>query len=180
DAYMLYAMEKVDNFDRMKGLRIYKELRAERDKWEIEVVMGKWGERYVDPQDIRADEENFILCFSYYDVKNLLDIKPRGGAYVYSSSEAFEEEQKFDFLRLSEWLKLFNFSTHGFRVENGKVYFEKGFHASGHVSKSDIVKIVEEIEPDHIIPVHTENADWFISNFENTVSIKCGETRELQ
>lgn len=179
DAYMLYAMEKVDNFDRMKGLRIYKELRAERDKWEIEVVMENWESRYVDPQEIRVDEENFILCFSYYDVKNLLDIKPSKGAYIYSSSEAFGEEETFDFLRLNEWLKFFNLSTHGFKVENGKIEFEKGFHASGHASKEDIIRIVEEIEPDHVIPVHTENADWFVSNFENTVLIKCGEGRKF-
>ncbi|MEM0203815.1 MAG: MBL fold metallo-hydrolase [Archaeoglobaceae archaeon] len=180
DAYMLYAIEGVDGLDRMKDLKIYKELRAEREKWETEVVMERWGERYVDPQKIQKEQENFIICFSYYDIKHLLDIKPSGGAYIYSSSEALDEEQKLDFLRLSEWLKLFNFSTHGFRVEGGEICFERGFHASGHVSREDVVRIVEEVDPDYLIPVHTKNAEWFTKNFENAVSIRCGESREFR
>lgn len=179
DAYLLYAMEKVDHLDRMKGLKIYKDLKAEREKWEVKVVMENWRESYVDPKEIGNEEERFILCFSYYDIKHLLDIKPNGGDYIYSSSEAFEEEQKFDFLRLGEWLKLFNFSTHGFRIEEGEVLFEKGFHASGHISKEDIVRIVEEVDPDYLIPVHTRNPGWFAETFDNTFLINCGETREF-
>lgn len=179
DAYLLYAMEKVDRLDRVKDLKIYKELKADRGKWETEVVMENWGENYLDPEEIRKEVDRFILCFSYYDIKHLLDIKPSGGDYIYSSSEAFEEEQKFDFLRLGEWLKLFNFSTHGFRVEDGEVRFERGFHASGHLSKNAIVRIVEEIDPDYLIPVHTENAKWFAEQFEKTFLMKCGETREF-
>jgi hypothetical protein len=34
---------------------------------------------------------SFILCFSFFDMKHLLDIKPEGGTYIYSACEAFNE-----------------------------------------------------------------------------------------
>ena len=32
-------------------------------------------------------------------------------------------------------------------------------HASGHVSKNDLVKFIELVNPDAIIPVHTDNPE---------------------
>ncbi len=113
---MLYAISLADGEDRMKGVGIYGELRDRRDKWETEKVMEMWGGAYVDPSEINRNPDGYILCFSFYDMKHLLDIKPEGGAYIYSSSEAFSEEQEFDFLRLNKWLKHFNFTTYGFEM----------------------------------------------------------------
>ena len=74
------------------------------------------------------------MCFSLFDIKNLLDIKPSQGSYIYSSSEAFTEESEFDFVRLNNWLKFFEFTIYGFEIieEEGKEKptFTKGFHAS--------------------------------------------------
>jgi ribonuclease J len=47
----------------------------------------------------------------------------------------------------------------------------KGFHASGHLSQSDLVKVIEEINPDKIIPIHTQHPQWFRDAFEETVTI---------
>ena len=46
--------------------------------------------------------------------------------------------------------------------------FTKGYHASGHASVSDLEHVISEIDPEVIIPVHTENPIWF-SKFEKTV-----------
>ncbi|MEM2070868.1 MAG: MBL fold metallo-hydrolase RNA specificity domain-containing protein, partial [Archaeoglobaceae archaeon] len=155
-----------------------------RDKWETEVVMKNCGDVYVDPLEINRDPGGYILCFSFYDMKHLLDIKPDGGVYIYSSSEAHSEEQEFDFLRLQNWLKIFDFEIFGFEIvsEGGKLKpeFVKGYHASGHASKEDLKWIIDEIDPEVLIPVHTENAEWFVENFENVrvmgngESFKCG------
>ncbi|MFO7966779.1 MAG: ribonuclease J, partial [Archaeoglobaceae archaeon] len=123
--------------------------------------------------------QQYILCFSLYNLKHLLDIKPQKGTYVYSSSEAFTEEQEFDFLRLHNWLSRFNFSTCGFGIADGKPYFEKGYHASGHVSADELRQIIEEVDPDVLIPVHTENPGWFADNFDNAVIFRNGEFVEL-
>ena len=53
--------------------------------------------------------------------------------------------------------------------------FIKGFHASGHASKSDLRWAIDTIDPDYIIPVHTENRIWFKDNFSNVILLKEGE-----
>ncbi|KKK42601.1 MAG: hypothetical protein Lokiarch_33790, partial [Candidatus Lokiarchaeum sp. GC14_75] len=61
--------------------------------------------------------------------------------------------------------------------EGGKIKpkFSEGFHASGHASKKDLKWAIETIDPDTIIPVHTDNQEWFRENFENTVLLKRGQ-----
>jgi len=180
DAYMLHAMECADGICRMEDVRIYGELRGRRDKWEELVVMERWIDKYVDPSEISKNPESYILCFSFYDMKHLLDIKPEEGAYIYSSSEAFTEEQEFDFLRLYNWLKEFNLRVYGFEIvmDGGRLSpkFQRGYHASGHASKDDLRRIIDEIDPDVIVPVHTENLRWFAENFENVRLVEDGET----
>jgi len=134
---------------------------------------------YIEPKTIAAAPENYILCFSLYEIKHLLDIKPQKGTYIYSSSEAFEEESEFDFIRLRNWLKHFGFHVYGFEIINErglvKPEFSKGFHASGHASKSDLRWAIETIDPEYIIPVHTEKPSWFKENFNNVILLNEGE-----
>lgn len=183
DAYTLHAIQLADGVDRMKGVGVYKELKERKDKWETKIVVGKWPEAVVDPREINRDPRGYILCFSFYDLKHLLDIKPEGGTYIYSSSEAFNEEQEFDFLRLHNWLSTFGFKTCGFEVvmEGGRpeLKFAKGFHASGHASREDLAKIVEEVDPEVVIPVHTNYPEWFLENFDNAKVLRNGETLTL-
>jgi ribonuclease J len=180
DAYMLHAIELVDGVSRMDGVGIYGELKDKRDKWETVVVMDRWSDSYVDPVEMRQNPEGYILCFSYYDMKHLLDIKSKGGVYIYSSSEAFSEEQEFDFLRLYNWLETFNLRVYGFEMvaeENKmKPKFIKGYHASGHASKDDLRWMIETVDPDVVIPVHTDNPGWFEEEFENVRMLKDGDS----
>jgi ribonuclease J len=53
-------------------------------------------------------------------------------------------------------------------------HFIKGFHASGHLSQEDLIKVIDQIDPDNIIPIHTGNRDWFKQRFEKTITIKDG------
>jgi len=179
EAYMLHALECCDGVCRMDGLGIYSELKGTRRKWETEVVYEMWEENYVDPMEISRNPGGYILCLSFFDIKHLLDIRPDGGLYVHSSSEAFTEEMKFDFVRLYNWLKLFGFDTCGFVMEKYhgvlRPVFIRGYHASGHASKEDIEWVIDRIDPDLIIPVHTESPQWFSENFENVVVPEAAE-----
>jgi ribonuclease J len=123
---------------------------------------------------VRHSPEKYLLCFSLFDLKHLLDIKPSGGSYIYSSSEAFSEEQAFDFQRLTQWLKYFNLKPVGYAMHGDVPHFIKGFHASGHLSQDDLIKVIDQIDPDNIIPIHTGNRDWFKQRFEKTITIKDG------
>lgn len=178
DAYLLNALEKADGINRTKQLLIYRELRAITRYWENNLLSKERELNYVDPGVISSEPENYMICFSLFDIKHMLDIKPKGGTYIYSSSEAFEEESEFDFIRLNKWLKYFDFKIHGFEIieEAGrfKPTFIKGFHASGHASKSELLSVIDKISPDIIIPVHTDNPNWFKENIDNVMLLKDG------
>jgi ribonuclease J len=173
DIYMLHGIECADGICRIENLLIYNEPRAKRDNWETSVVKADWNEKYVTYDVISSNPEKYILCFSFYDLKHLLDIQPQGGSYIYSSSEAFSEEQEFDFRRLWKWLKFFNFNIHGFELitNEGELQpsFMRGYHVSGHVSKSELEETINTIDPDCIIPVHTTNPQWFKDTFEKVI-----------
>ncbi|MCD1295607.1 MBL fold metallo-hydrolase [Methanocella sp. CWC-04] len=184
DAYMLHAIQCADGNERLKGLRIYDELKDKtRNKWETEVVSDRCKDDYVSHDSISKDPGRYILCFSYFDLKHLLDIKPKEGSYIYSSCEAFTEEMALDFKRLNKWLDYFHLKAYGFEMTaNGdgqSIDFTKGYHASGHASKDDLTRIIDTIDPDVIIPVHTKDVNWFVENFENVNAIRKGETRDF-
>jgi ribonuclease J len=174
DIYMLHALACTENTCKMNSLRIYSEMGNKSRKWEQEVVKTNYEDRYIDHEEIRKNPDNFILCFSFFDMKHLLDIKPSGGTYIYSACEAFSEEMEIDFVRLWHWLERFNIKPVGFSVEkeDGGKYspiFDKQFHASGHASREDITWVIDQIDPDHIVPIHTEAKEWFAESFENVI-----------
>jgi len=175
--YLLKALEQVDGIDRTSEILVFDEYKSGKKYWEENFLKNQLN--YIDPKNIADSPEHYILCFSLYDIKHLLDIKPQNGTYIYSSSEAFEEESEFDFIRLNNWLKHFGFEVHGFEIieklGQQKPEFIKGFHASGHAAKSDLMRAIETIDPDYIIPVHTENPSWFKEHFDNTLLIKNGK-----
>jgi ribonuclease J len=83
---------------------------------------------------------------------------------------------EIDFRRLWHWLKRFNINSCGFSMDkNGDLGFERRYHASGHASGEDITWAIEQIDPDYIVPIHTEARDWFAKSFENVVLVEEGE-----
>ncbi|MCU0638208.1 MAG: ribonuclease J, partial [Methanothrix sp.] len=132
DIYMLHSLESIGGSCSPEGLGIYDEITdRSRRKWEQEVVMPLYANRYVDHTSIRERPEDYILCFSFFDMKHLLDIKPEGGTYIYSACEAFSEEMEIDFLRLWQWLRRFGINSCGFSLDGrGALTFERRYHAS--------------------------------------------------
>lgn len=159
DAYYLQAIQKVDGKDRMRGVKVFGALKAQESG--VEEAACRCLEETLDPRTIAEDPGRYILCFSYFDMGNLLDIKHKGGTYVYSNSEAFNEEQVVDFRRLNNWLQLFRLKVKGFTLmgEKGeeKPTFDRRYHASGHVSLEDLLQVIFEISAKKVIPVHTED-----------------------
>ncbi|WAC05129.1 MAG: MBL fold metallo-hydrolase [Methanoregula sp.] len=184
DLYLFLALSCTDMPCPNDRLKIYYELKDRKNaKWETEVVMKQCPDQYIDGAAIAKNPDKYILCFSFFDMKNLLDIKPDGGTYIYSSCEAFSEEMEFDFKRLAEWLKYFNFDVKGFGLcaEGDAItpVFDSAFHASGHASPDDITRAIDTIDPDIIIPVHTENPAWFAEKWEKTRIVHNGERVEF-
>jgi ribonuclease J len=66
------------------------------------------------------------------------------------------------------------FASAGFsatKEEGGryKPVFERELHVSGHASREDLAEVIDQIDPDRIIPIHTEAREWFADRFEDVV-----------
>ncbi|MGV8176609.1 MAG: MBL fold metallo-hydrolase [Candidatus Bilamarchaeaceae archaeon] len=130
-------------------------------------------ERKYMPRMIKADEiakkqKEFVMHMSFNKLMELVYIQPKDADYIYSSSEHFlegeenEEERKV----LENWMEHFG------------VKFHKA-HCSGHASRSDIIRMVKEINPETLIPVHTMDAGDFKGVHTKILAPKKEERIEL-
>ena len=92
---------------------------------------------------------------------------------------------EIDFVRLWHWLERFNIKPAGFSVDktDGGKYepcFDKMFHASGHASKEDITWVIDQVDPDHIVPIHTETREWFADCFDKGILAEEGRSYEFE
>ncbi|MBI2872131.1 MAG: exonuclease [Chloroflexi bacterium] len=175
DAYLLDAMASLQPSipsATHPDIFIYRQLKSRPDTWERD-VRKRHESKLVGAEEVRGALDSLVLCFSYWDLKELVDVDPRGGLYVYSSSEAHSEDQQMDLRRLRNWLGHFGIASAGLPVEvpEGKFQIpegELGLHASGHSTGEDIIHLVNEIAPRTVIPVHTERPGWFTESLGGT------------
>ena len=176
DAFLLEMMSlvspSVPGPSSSDDMLIYKDLRYRIEPWE-EGLREQSGSRLVSPRQVRDSPGDYILCFSFWDAKNLIDINVQGGLYVYSSSEAYTEEQEMDFERLRNWLGHFGIRSVGLPYEKRQSISalpeeEQGLHSSGHASADDIMDFVREINPRTVVPIHTENPGYFLDHLRDT------------
>jgi ribonuclease J len=167
DAYLLDAVHLasagVPPLAECPRIRIFYDMKAKRDAWEERVWQAHWDKK-ITPQEAAADLDRLILCFSFWDLDNLIDLNPRGGKYIYSSSEAYTEEQMIDMDRLRNWLQHFDMKGMGlpYRRDDGTSGVEHPtLHASGHAPGADLVAVAKEIAPEVLIPIHTEHPEYF-------------------
>ncbi len=165
DAFLLYAMRLADkeipDILTDKHLYIFDEIKVSPNLWERNFIRVEYQDKYLQASEIQKNQGDFILAFSFWDLKHLLDIMPEGGIYIYSTSEAFTEEQEVDIQRLKNWLDFFGIKTVGFEISGNEITFLPGFHASGHISGEELVEVIQEIKPKTVIPVHTEHPEVF-------------------
>ncbi|MFA5312693.1 MAG: MBL fold metallo-hydrolase RNA specificity domain-containing protein [Methanomassiliicoccales archaeon] len=172
DAYLLDAMKCADGEDRFEGIKVLKLPREQRHGYESCALSAHEGS-VITLQQVCDSQNDHIICFSQYDMPHLLDVKPRGGLYLYSGSGSFDEEQDHDFERLDNWIRKFGMRRAGFDMVERMSHrgepimvpeFTPGFHASGHASKEVLKQLVETIRPEYLIPVHTQNPRFFVEN----------------
>jgi len=178
DAYLLKTMRllepEIPDLAEEDSLAIYQETTAARSpaSW-LRSIYQEYSDKVVLARDVGADQGDFILCFSFWDLNELPSIQPRAGSlYVFSSSEPHNEEQEMDFRRLHRWLERFQLRKFGLPVEhNGEWEVaddEKGLHASGHACGPDLLRIAREIRPEILIPVHSGQPEFYVDNLTNS------------
>jgi ribonuclease J len=169
DAFLLRAISMVDPKIPVPGddMVIFDSAKASEGGWE-ELVFMEFEGATVKASALGRSPGDYLLAFSFLDIKHLVDIRPDGGHYIYSSSEAFTEDQAIDFRRLQAWLDKFGLKSHGFWFEADRLKFSKGkegLHASGHAPAADLERIIHALNPEIIVPLHTENPALFVERF---------------
>jgi len=178
DAYLLKTMRLLEpetpDVVRDDGIVIYQETMAGKNpKIWIREICRECSHKIVLAGDIRAEQDRFILCFSFFDLNELPSIRPRASSlYVFSSSEPHDEEQEIDFRRLGHWLEHFGLKSFGLPMETGGKWVipeaERGLHASGHACGPDLLEVARGINPQVIIPVHTEHPEFYAENLSGS------------
>jgi ribonuclease J len=122
-------------------------------------------EETVSPFFIAKNQDKFAVGLSFFKLPDLIDIQPqKGSAYIQSTSEPFNEEMEIDLIRLKNWLN-------HFKIE----IFEKP-HASGHISGVELEKVIKEINPQKLIPIHTDYPQYFKKFHKNVLIIQSNKT----
>lgn len=154
-------------------VRVYQEAKV-KETPSLRFIYQQFQGKLMQAADISRAQDQCIVCFSFWDVNELIEIQPvPNSLYIYSSSEAYSEEQCADMLRLRAWLDHFGMKSLGIPdPDTGKpAKDESGFHASGHAPASDIAEIIEAIAPKTLVPVHTESPGWFVERFSKQCNV---------
>jgi ribonuclease J len=131
-----------------------------------------WEREYLDRgntvcyTDLREDQSQYIFYCNYFQVNELIDVKPvPGSVYIRSVTEPFDEEMELDARRIDNWLSLFRLTQYGRRPDDR-------LHASGHASGDELKEMIDEIKPKQIIPIHTEHPETMKKFHQNVVILK--------
>ena len=100
-------------------------------------------------------KSNFLMCVRT-SMKKYLESYPNefsfeGCILFYSMWEGYKKQEN-----MKEFLK--------FMEEKGVKTIS--LHTSGHADEKDFDKLIKKVEPEIIIPIHTENSEWF-KRYEN-------------
>jgi len=112
-----------------------------------------WERPYLDSaicyKDVKEHQDDYLMFCTNFDLKELIDIKPReGSVFIKSVCEPFDEEMELDWARVQNWLDHF-----GLAVQRT--------HVSGHAAANQLKEFVEQVAPKMVIPIHTENAQVY-------------------
>ena len=156
DAHLLEAMATADATtplpDAAAGLYIFRDREGSTPVWKRN-VLERHEDATVNWEEVSSSPHEYLLCLSVYDLPRLIDINPKGGAYIYSTSEPYDLQMEISVARLRNWVERFGMELVGDPDIDEPEH--QGFHAGGHAPKEDIYKLMEIIRPELLIPIHT-------------------------
>lgn len=163
DAYLLKAAHVIDPAVPVSAtdssICVFDEPKSQVNRWEKQ-TREENAHKLMTVSDLHKKQDQYILCFSFFDLDQLPSIRPKPGSlYIYSSHEAFDEEVQMDFRRLRNWIEHFQMREVGLPLEELKWKVpddQQGLHASGHASAKDLIQMIQEVSPRYLIPIHIQ------------------------
>jgi len=123
-----------------------------------------WERNYLDDaichKDVKNNQSKFMFFCSNYDLKELIDIKPKeGSVYIKSVCEPFDIEMEIDWQRIENWVNHFGMELNA-------------THVSGHASGPQLKDFVKTVKPKIVVPVHTQHAKIYDKWWSNVHLLK--------
>lgn len=118
----------------------------------------------VKAYEIRENPQDYVLMFSYWDSNELFDLIPLGDVdhktkYIKASTAPFNDEMVIDEAKFINWLDSFKVQYNS-EIIDGKTLFKRR-HISGHASQNELKELIEKINPENIMPIHTKHPEIF-------------------
>jgi len=124
-------------------------------------------EKAIDLETLKGIEQSSILLLNFAHIQELIDIKPvSNSAYIMSGGEPLSSVDPDNSRILENWLKLFSLPL--FRI-----------HSPGHASETEILWMAKEINPEILLPIHTQIPERFKVVHENTIILEKGVLTEF-
>lgn len=130
-------------------------INTDYDKWERNILNLS---NTINYNDIQNSPGDYIFRCDFFELKELIDIKPKEGLYIRSVTEPFDDETAMDYKKAINWLDHFNLEM--FQM-----------HASGHASGPEILEMIEEIGPKKVYPVHTNQKEKFLELKKSNIDV---------
>jgi ribonuclease J len=129
--------------------------REDYDYWEREFLDNA---NAVTAKDISENQDQYIFRCDFFELKELIDVKPEAGSsYIRSVCEPFDLEMELDLKKVENWLAHFG------------LYPYTHIHASGHLNYDEIRDVVQTVQPNALIPVHTQHPEVFRNLHDNVI-----------
>lgn len=115
-------------------------------------------------QEVSKSPEEYLVTCSFYELNLLHDLKPpKGSAYLWSRSMPYDEEGEMDMDRVSNWLTHFGIDK---PIE---------VHCSGHMPGNDIRTLIDTVQPEVVVPIHTKQPELFRDWHEDVRILNYGD-----
>ncbi len=145
------AGENIPNPVNFSGVRAFK-----TGGGRYELLNGKYKKVKIGKEGIARHK--FVMCVRPIMERYLEGLSEKlnfsGGVLFYSMWSGYKQKEDIaEFLQFME--------EKGIRVVD--------LHTSGHADANTIKSLIEDVDPRYILPVHTENAQWFETNTKAVV-----------
>ncbi len=116
--------------------------------WEQELIE-RYEAKVVDSSKIAKMQNSVVLTLSFYDLEELVEIKPKpSSCYILSASEPYNEEMQIDYERMTNWLNHYGLPQYH-------------VHISGHIMPLQLKETLQTIKPKQVFPIHGAHPELF-------------------
>jgi ribonuclease J len=169
DAYLLNALHLVEPGiypapDADANVGLFDDPKAAPRTWERE-TRDAWSAPIVSAQKVSSRPGDYILADSLWDLNDLPDLEGiTGGVYLFSNSRAYDDEQAADLDRLRNWVRWLGLDLIGDPDDKNSPCL----HASGHACGEELAEFARAVNPEILIPIHTEHPEWWKETMKGT------------